>query len=56
MRGAELLAWTPAGYGERVARARRASGALVITPPSLVEVLRAGWEGVVPLLHPSAAG
>jgi hypothetical protein len=29
---------------------------MVITPPSLVEVLRSGWEGVVPMLHPSAAG
>ena len=28
--------------------------ARVITPPSLVDVLRAGWEPVVPLLHPSA--
>jgi hypothetical protein len=26
----------------------------VITPPSLVDVLRAGWEPVVPLVHPSA--
>jgi hypothetical protein len=30
--------------------------AVLITPPSLVEVLRAGWEGAVPVLHPSAAG
>ena len=28
--------------------------AVVITPPSLVAVLRAGWHGVVPFLHPSA--
>ena len=34
-------------------RARRAA-ATVITPPSLVAVLRGGWEGAVPLLHPSA--
>ena len=27
---------------------------LAITPPSLIEVLRAGWNGAVPLLHPSA--
>jgi hypothetical protein len=27
---------------------------VVITPPSLVEVLRRGWEPVVPLTHPSA--
>jgi len=55
VRGGELLAWTPAGYGERVARPV-GERAMVITPPSLVEVLRSGWEGVVPMLHPSAAG
>jgi hypothetical protein len=51
--GGELLAWTPAGYGTRHARptARRVT---VITPPSLVDVLRAGWQPLVPLLHPSA--
>ncbi len=27
---------------------------MVLTPPSLVAVLATGWEGVVPLLHPSA--
>jgi hypothetical protein len=27
----------------------------VITPPSLVAVLRSGWEPLVPLLHPTAA-
>jgi len=49
----ELLRWTPAGYTDR--RSRQAcKDALLITPPSLVAVLRAGWEGVVPLLHPSA--
>jgi hypothetical protein len=26
----------------------------VITPPSLLALLRAGWEPVVPLLHPTA--
>jgi hypothetical protein len=26
----------------------------VITPPSLVAVLLAGWQPLVPLLHPSA--
>ena len=53
VRGGELLAWTPAGYGPRIARP--ASGrAVVITAPSLVAVLRSGWQGVVPLLHPSA--
>ena len=52
MRGGELLAWSPAGYGARRRRIRRAGA--VITPPSLVAVLRAGWDPVVPLLHPTA--
>ena len=50
--GAELLRWTPAGYVER--RAQPSGRTTLITPPSLVAVLRTGWEGVVPLLHPSA--
>jgi hypothetical protein len=51
--GAELLSWTAAGYHVRT---RRPIGgqALVLTPPSLVAVLRAGWRPLVPLLHPSA--
>jgi hypothetical protein len=49
VRGNRLLRWTPAGYAERVARPRGPS--TVITPPSLVTVLRAGWHGAVPLLH-----
>jgi len=51
--GRELLGWSAAGY---VARSPRPTGqrALVITPPSLVSVLRAGWEPLVPFLHPSA--
>ena len=48
----QLLRWTPAGYAERVPRPRDAA-AVVITPPSLVAVLRAGWEPLVPLFHPS---
>lgn len=53
VRGDELARWTPAGY---TARRRRPTGgtAVLITPPSLVAVLRAGWDGAVPLLHPSA--
>jgi hypothetical protein len=52
--GDELLRWKPGGYAER---ARRPSSdvALLITPPSLVSVLRAGWSSDLPLLHPSAA-
>ena len=41
----------------RAREPRRTRGtAEVITPPSLVEVLRARWEPVVPLFHPSADG
>jgi hypothetical protein len=51
--GDELLAWTPAGYSVREPRPASA-GALLITPPSSLAVLRAGWEPLVPLFHPSA--
>jgi hypothetical protein len=50
--GRHLLRWTPAGYDERVARPR-GMGATVVTPPSLVAVLRARWAPIVPLFHPS---
>ena len=52
--GPELLRWSAAGYVEGLARPVRSTISL-ITPPSLVEVLRAGWQPVVPLFHPSAA-
>jgi hypothetical protein len=48
-----LLRWAPAGYAAALARPARAKAQL-ITPPSLVDVLRADWQPVVPLLHPSA--
>ena len=51
--GCELVRWTPAGYGER--RRRLAGvGVALVTPPSLVAVLRTGWQSAVPFLHPSA--
>jgi hypothetical protein len=54
--GDELLTWTPGGYAERVPRPAGGRGTTrVITPPSLVEVLNAGWSPVVPLFHPSAS-
>ncbi len=53
--GDQLLRWTPAGYFERRPRPGR-DGAVLITPPSLVAVLRSGWDPEVPFLHPSAAG
>jgi hypothetical protein len=51
--GERLLPWAPGGYS--AGEPRPAGGrATVITPPSLVEVFRAGWRPLVPLLHPSA--
>ncbi len=50
----ELIEWTPTGYRERCPRPNRETAA-VLTPPSLVEVLRHGWAPeAVPLFHPSA--
>jgi hypothetical protein len=51
--GDRLLEWTPAGYTRESARPQ--STAVVITPPSLVALLRVGWEPSVPLLHQSVA-
>lgn len=51
--GSKLLRWTPAGYTERAQRPTDAA-ASVITPPSLVAIVRAGWQSAVPFLHPSA--
>jgi hypothetical protein len=48
-----LLRWTPAGYTERRVRPSRVR-VRSITPPSLAAVLRAGWQGEVPLFHPTA--
>jgi hypothetical protein len=50
---AGLLRWTPAGYSDRLPRPR-GERATVLTPPSLVAVLRSGWNPIVPFLHPSA--
>src|SRR3954464_13286590 len=54
VRDATLRTWSTAGYGATAAPPGGA--ATVITPPSLVAVLAAGWSGAVPLLHPSAGG
>jgi len=51
VRGDALLRWTPAGYTDR--SARRGSAKL-ITPPTLVDVLRSDWDGLVPVFHPSS--
>jgi hypothetical protein len=50
--GRKLLRWTPAGYDRGVPRP--GGRALAITPPSLIALLRSGWEPLVPLLHPTA--
>jgi hypothetical protein len=49
--GGALMRWTPSGYD---ASSSPGSTLLLITPPSLVRVLRRGWDPVVPLFHPSA--
>jgi hypothetical protein len=51
--GNGLLAWSPGGYRERSPRPTRGT-ATVITPPSLVALLRTERTPLVPLLHPSA--
>jgi hypothetical protein len=51
--GRELLRWTAAGYDSRVPRPT--GPARVITAPAFLDVLAAGWEGAVPLLHPTAS-
>ena len=53
--GRRLLAWTAAGYVDPVTRPVGGESATLVTPPSLVAVLRSGWAGAVPLLHPTAA-
>jgi hypothetical protein len=52
--GDVLLHWTPAGYDRRRPRPPATAPLEPVTPPSLVELLRTGWSGAVPLLHPSA--
>jgi hypothetical protein len=51
--GSGLLRWTNAGYADHLARPVTGR-ATVITPPSLVEMLRTGWDPVVPLFHPTS--
>jgi hypothetical protein len=51
--GPRLLTWSPAGY---LAHFRRPANerARVVTPPSLVALLRSEWTPLVPLLHHTA--
>jgi hypothetical protein len=52
--GDDLLRWSVAGYADRRPRPRN-ERAVLLTPPSLVAVLAAGWDPLVPLVHPSAS-
>jgi hypothetical protein len=52
--GDALLHWTPGGYDRQRPRPAATAALEPITPPSLIELLRTGWSGAVPLLHPSA--
>lgn len=55
--GDQLLEWTPAGYVAQRRARPRGQTAVVLTPPTLVDVLRSGWEpATVPFLHPTAQG
>jgi hypothetical protein len=49
----ELLLWSPSGYLDRIPRPTGCR-TLLITPPSLVALLRTDWQPLVPLVHPSA--
>jgi hypothetical protein len=51
--GRQLLRWSAAGYGDRHRRPSTGQ-AIVITPPSLLAILRGGWSPSVPFLHPTA--
>lgn len=50
VRGRRLLRWTPEGYTESIPR-QRSAGADVLTPPSILAVLKRGYR---PLWHVSA--
>jgi hypothetical protein len=51
--GDSLRRWTPGGYTSRVSRPTRGA-VTVVTPPSLLALLSAPRQPLVPLLHPSA--
>jgi hypothetical protein len=50
--GAALRGWSPGGY--TTAEPRPRGRVALITPPSLVAILRSDWRPDVPFLHPSA--
>lgn len=50
--GGRLRRWTPAGYRESAPFYRGPQQ--LLTPPSLLALLRSGWRSELALLHPSA--
>ena len=50
--GEALLHWTPGGYAAR--RPPPRGRVDVLTPPTALRVLASGWDGAVPLVHPSS--
>lgn len=50
--GRRARRWTPAGYRETAPIDDTPQQ--LLTPPSLLELLRSGWRSQLPLLHPSA--
>jgi hypothetical protein len=50
--GNHLLAWHPGGYASLISPATMGEIVDVLTPPSIIAVLSAGYR---PMLHPSAA-
>ena len=53
VQGSQLRRWTPGGYTDRAPRPAR-EPAMVVTPPSLVTLLRTERAPLVPFLHESA--
>jgi hypothetical protein len=51
--GDVILRWSAAGY--EASEPRPVGPVALLTPPSLVAVLGASWDPVVPLLHPTAS-
>ncbi len=49
--GSELLRWTAGGYSER--RPRFGGRVDVVTPPTSLRLLTAGWSSSLPRVHPS---
>jgi hypothetical protein len=50
--GGDLLAWSPSGYETRRSR-RGIASIMTLTPPSVIDVLRKGYE---PAIHSTAVG